>query len=252
MKKLTLFLIAALCLAGVTTYAQSLGDIAREEQKRREAVSGDVFIIEKKSVAASPGRDTLTDEANEDAKFDIDIGDNPVLGSDSARFILVKFADYLCSFCGRYSRETFPHILKEYIDANILRYTVIDHPILHQHSEKAAQAAHCASDQGKFWEIHRLMMAQQDSLSDLSSYARALDLNLSEFENCLAREKYAKRIQNNSALARSLEITSVPYFIIGLVDPQNPRRVKGISSISGAEPFSHFQKEIEAAIADGK
>ena len=179
---------------------------------------------------------------------EFEIGDNPVLGN--GKFILVEFTDYECPFCSRYVKETFPQILKEYVDTGILGYTVIDQPLpIHPRAEKAAQAAHCASDQGKYWEIHKLMMTQQDSLNDLSSYARTLDLNISEFEECLAADKYKERIQANMALARSMGITGVPGFVIGFVDAQNPGSVKGISSVRGAMPFTSFQKEIEAAIA---
>ena len=253
MKKSTIFLVAIICLAGAAAYSQSLGDLAREEQKRREAVSGQITVIENlSSIAVSPDRETLTgaeNTENEDVGFDIDIGDNPVLGSGNAKLILIKFNDYLCPVCGAYVKETFPQILKEYIDTNILKYVVIDNPFLRQHSETAAQAAHCAADQRKYWEIYRLMLTQQNSLGNLSSYARSLNLNISTFENCLATEKYKKRVQNNRALARSLEITSVPRFIIGSVDPRNPRKVKIISSLRGAHPFSNFQKVIDAAIA---
>jgi len=184
---------------------------------------------------------------------EFEIGDNPVLGNGSAKLILVEFTDYQCAFCGRHVRETFPQILQEYVDKGILSYTVIDHPLaMHQYAEKAAQASHCATDQGKFWEIHKLMMSQQDSLNDPSSYARSLGLNIPDFENCLATEKYRERVHGNIALSRSLGITGVPGFVIGLVDSQNPGLVKGISLIRGALPFSNFQKEIEAAIAANK
>jgi len=83
-------------------------------------------------------------------------------------------------------------------------------------------------------------------------YARALDLNITEFESCLAAEKYRERVVNNVALARSLEITGVPGFVIGLADSRNPGKVTGISSLRGAQPFTNFQKEIEAAIAANK
>ena len=130
---------------------------------------------------------------------------------------------------------------------------VIDQPLpIHPKAEKAAQAAHCASDQGKFWEIHKLIMTQQDSLDDLSSYARSLGLDIPVFENCLATDKYKEKVSSNMALARRLGITGVPGFVIGAADAQNPGSVKGISSILGAQPFSGFQKEIEAAIAANK
>jgi len=199
--------------------------------------------------AQMPKAPTVPQPINiKDVEFEI--GDNPVLGSDDAKLIVVEFTDYECTFCSRYVRETFPEILKEYVEKGILRYAVVDQPLpMHKSAEKAAQAAHCATDQGKYWEIHKLMMTQQDSLDDLSSYARSLQLNITEFENCLATEKYKEKVNNNTALAVKLGITGVPGFIIGLVDSQNPGNVKGISSIRGAAPFPNFQKEIESAIA---
>jgi len=182
--------------------------------------------------------------------IEFEIGDNPVLGSSNAKLIIVEFTDYECTFCSRYVRETFPDIIKEYVDKDIFRYAVVDQPLpMHKKAEKAAQAAHCAKDQGKFWDIHKLMMTQQDSLDELSSYARYLGLNISKFENCLETEKYKENVNKNMALALKLGITGVPGFVIGLVDSENPGNVKVISSIRGAVPFSNFKKEIEAAIA---
>jgi len=61
-----------------------------------------------------------------------------------------------------------------------------------------------------------------------------------EFESCPATEKYREMVQNNMVLARKLEITGVPGFIIGMIDTQNPGNVKGISSVRGAMPFPNF------------
>jgi len=224
-----------------------LEELQRNQQEMRLELQEIKSLLERlplpKTPAAAPQPINIKD-------VEFEIGDNPVLGNGNAKVILIEFTDYQCNFCGRYVRETLPQILTEYVDKGVLRYAVIDQPLaMHQHAGKAAQAAHCAADQGKFWEIHELMMNQQNSLSDPSFYARSLDLNIPEFENCLATEKYRERVQGNIALARSLGITGVPGFIIGLVDTQNPGGIKGISSIRGALPFSNFQKEIEAAIA---
>jgi protein-disulfide isomerase len=135
--------------------------------------------------------------------IEFNIGDNPVLGSESAKLIMVEFTDYQCQFCGRYTRETFPEIKKQYIDTGVIRYVVIDHPLpMHPDAPKAAEAAHCANDQGKYWEIHELMMAKQDGLKDLNSYAMALNLSTGEFENCLNTVKYRDTVSSNMALAR--------------------------------------------------
>ena len=76
------------------------------------------------------------------------------------------------------------------------------------------------------------------------------DLNIAEFEGCLATEKYRERVQANMTVARELEITGVPGFVIGRVAPENPGSVKGISFVRGAQSFSNFQKEIETALVD--
>jgi len=253
MMKSTL-LIFSVFLLSVSLFAQEnfsdmkafLEDLQKNQQEMRLELQEIKSLLSRLTLPKTPNAPQPNNV--KDIKFEI--GDNHVLGSGGARLILVEFSDYECTFCSRYVRETFPEILKEYIDKDILKYTVIDQPLaMHKKAEKAAQAAHCATDQGKFWEIHKLMMAQQDSLDDLSSYARSLEMNITEFEDCLAIEKYKERVQNNMALALKLGITGVPGFVIGHIDSLNPESVTGITSILGALPFSSFQKEIEAAIA---
>jgi protein-disulfide isomerase len=200
-----------------------------------------------------PNNPSNAAQPNTVKNVEFEIGDNPVLGNNNAKFILVEFTDYECPFCSRYVKETFSQIIKEYVDKDILRYAVIDQPLpIHPKAGKAAQAAHCALDQGKYWEIHKLMMTQQDSLDDLSSYARSLDMNIVVFEDCLKTDKYKEKVNKNMALARKLGINGVPGFVIGLIDSQNPGSVKGISSVLGAVPFSSFQKEIASALAANK
>jgi len=181
--------------------------------------------------------------------IEFDIGDNPALGSKSAKIILVEFTDYQCPFCGRYARETFPEIRKQYIDKGQIRYAAIDQPLpIHPEAAKAAEASHCAEDQGKFWEMHDAMMANQDALKDLSSYAKILKLNMGQFDDCLNTGKYGADVKKDMELANKLGINGVPGFIIGTVDENDPRKVTGISMIRGAMPFGAFQQELDAAL----
>ena len=122
---------------------------------------------------------------------EFNIGDNLVLGKETSKIIMVEFSDYQCPYCGRYARETLPEIRKQYVDGGSIRYVVIDQPLaMHPEAAKAAEAAHCAKEQDKFWQMHDAMMARQDGLKDLPSYARELKLNIREFENCLKTGKY--------------------------------------------------------------
>ena len=178
-----------------------------------------------------------------------DIGDNPVAGSESAKLIMVEFSDYQCPYCGRFTRETLPEIMKQYVDGGKIRYTVIDQPLpMHPEAPKAAEAAHCANDQGKFWEMHEALMANQDNLKNLSYYAKSLNLNIVEYENCLNTEKYKDAVNRNMSLAGDLGIDGVPGFILASVDAKDPRRVTGITTIVGAVPFVNFRQELDAAL----
>ena len=180
---------------------------------------------------------------------EFNIGDNPVLGIESAKLIVVEFTDYQCPFCGRYTRETFPEVRKQYIDKGQIRYAVIDQPLpIHPEAAKAAEASHCAEDQGKFWEMHEAMMANQDALKDLSSYAKTLKLNVRQLDDCLNTEKYAAGVKSNIELALKLGVNGVPGFIIGTVDENDPRKVTGISMIRGAMPIGAFQQELDAVL----
>ncbi len=181
---------------------------------------------------------------------EFEIGNNPIQGSGAAKLILVEFTDYQCPYCSRYVKETYPKIAEQYLNKGVIRYAIVDQPLpIHPLAGKAAEASHCADDQGKFWEMHKAMMLKQDSLGDLSTYALSLDLSVSEFENCIKTDKYKGEVVKDVALAQKLGINGVPGFIIGSIDPKNPMKVKGISFIRGALPFTNFQKEIDLAVA---
>ena len=182
---------------------------------------------------------------------EFELGDSPVNGSASARLIIVEFSDYSCPHCAGYVKETYPEIYKKYINPGKIRYAVIDYPLPDNNlAVKASEAAYCAGDQGKFWEMHSAIMHDQESLSDLASIAYFVDLNINKFERCLEIDKYNSRVMKHISLASGLEIPSVPGFIIASIDPENPRKVKGITYIRGAKPFELFQQEIDKALAD--
>jgi len=205
-------------------------------------------LAEIRALLSTPG--TPQPPAQPDIKgIKFDISANPVLGSESAQLILVEFTDYQCPFCGRYARETYPQLREQYVDKGVIRYAVIDQPLpMHPDAAKAAEASHCAEDQGKFWEIHEEMMAKQDALKDLSSYAKTLELNVGQFEDCLNTGKYGDAVRKDMELANKLGINGVPGFIIGTVDKNDPRKVTGLSMLRGAMPLDNFRREIDAAL----
>src|SRR5215213_6696082 len=83
----------------------------------------------------------------------ISAGTLPALGSQDARVVLIDFSDYQCPFCGRFYRDTMPQLDREYFKTGKVKYIFRDLPLeaIHPHAFKAAQAARCAGEQGKFW-----------------------------------------------------------------------------------------------------
>jgi protein-disulfide isomerase len=180
---------------------------------------------------------------------ELNLGSNQVKGSKTAKLAVFEFSDYQCSFCSRYNRETFSKISEQYIATGIIKYIVIDYPLSsHKYAAKAAEASHCAGEQGKYWEFHNLIMSKQESISDLLSYAAALNLDTLKYEECIKSSKYADIVSGNSVLASKIGIKGVPGFIIAATDIKDPSKATGISYIPGALPFDTFQKEINNAL----
>jgi protein-disulfide isomerase len=114
---------------------------------------------------------------------------------------------------------------------------------------RTAEAAHCADEQGRFWEMHDKMMSDPESVNDLNAIASSLDLDMQKFGSCMDEKKYAGKVDSNLSLAKKLNILAAPGFVIAASNPDNPQKVKGIFFILGAVPFAQFQKEIDQALA---
>ncbi len=88
--------------------------------------------------------------------------DDPVLGSSIAPVTIIEFSDFECPYCRRFFLETLPQIKKDYIDTNKVRLVFRDFPLtIHSGAEPAAQAADCAGEQGKYWEMHDKIFSEQ-------------------------------------------------------------------------------------------
>jgi protein-disulfide isomerase len=93
-------------------------------------------------------------------------GDLPVLGNTNAPVTLIEFSDYQCPFCERFFNGAEAQIKKEYVDTGKVKVYFRDFPLtqIHPGAQKAAEAARCASDQGKYWEYHDLIFNNQSSI----------------------------------------------------------------------------------------
>jgi len=181
----------------------------------------------------------------------IAVGDNPVLGKRDAPLTLIEFADYQCPYCRQFFDTTMGTLKQEYVEAGKLRYVFRDFPMaqLHPQARKAAEAARCAGEQGKYWEMHDVLLQNQQALhsEQLQVYAERLHLDGMAFRACFAAGKYRTLIQQNYDEAQSAGVRGTPSFLLGKTQPDDT--IEGVL-IRGARPLEEFRNEIERILAE--
>ena len=118
----------------------------------------------------------------------------------------------------------------------------------HAMAAKAAEAAHCAGDQGKYWEMHDRLFANQKALmpADLLTHAQALGLDQESFTKCLAGQMTA-RVRADLAMGAQAGVGSTPNFFVGV--PQPGGKIKVLRKLNGAVPFASFKSTIDGLLA---
>jgi protein-disulfide isomerase len=124
---------------------------------------------------------------------------------------------------------------------------------MHKQAFKASEAANCAADQGKFWEMHDLLFANQQTLDveNLVKHAGSLKLNTAKFKQCLDNNKYAERVRSHMNDGQKAGARGTPYFVLATAEP-NSTKVKAVKTINGAHPYSAFKSAIEELLASNK
>ena len=139
------------------------------------------------------------------------------------------------------------------MDTGKIRYAPLDFPLsMHAKAFDAAKATRCAGDQGKYWEMHDRLFANQQALEPWSGHAEALGLKVSEFDECMKSDKFADSIRADMKEGQKAGFSGTPSFMLAVSDPKDPKKVKGLVAIVGAQPYDRFKTEIEKALADNK
>jgi predicted DsbA family dithiol-disulfide isomerase len=134
-------------------------------------------------------------------------------GSKNSPVTLVEFADYECPYCQKMTAE-LQKLEKEYGDRLAVAYK--DFPLpMHRGAQKAAEAARCAGEQGKFWEYHDVLFySKQFQVDDLKAHARVLKLDGDRFDKCLDEGTEAEVVKKSLGEAQKLGLTGTPSFFV--------------------------------------
>jgi len=166
--------------------------------------------------------------------------DDPAQGKADAPVTVVEFSDFQCPFCLRVM-PTLKDLRAKYGDK--MRLVWKDFPLtqIHPQAFVAAQAGNCAREQGKFWEYHDKLFANQSALQPefLKKYAADAGLDTAKFNQCLEGSKYEARVQGALGTGTKLGISSTPTMYV------NGRM------INGAQPIDVFESVIDEELARG-
>ena len=183
----------------------------------------------------------------------ISVAHAPARGNPDAVVTLIEFSDYECPFCIRHFQQTMPRIDQNYINTGKIRYVFRDFPIDQNHPQaiKAHEAARCALEQDKFWELHPRLFSAPGTHTPLALEDRAKEAGLSEpaFRTCIASGSTTADIRASDNLAGTLGATGTPWFFVGLRDLKTDQ-VRVLKPIGGAQPYEQFVIALDAALIE--
>lgn len=168
--------------------------------------------------------------------------DGRSVGNSDAPVVVEVFSSFACIHCSSFAKDTEPQIIETYAETGDIYFTYRAFSNPSDASGLAAQAAFCAGDQGKFWEMHDTIYANFSaygySRKDLSKMASSLELDMDTFEACIDSEKYVDQINEDVDIGLAAGISGTPSFTIN-----------GVMTMEGNQSFETFQQQIEAALA---
>ena len=167
--------------------------------------------------------------------------EGPSRGADKAIVTIVEFSDFECPYCA-HVEDTLQQVQKKYGDN--VRLVFRDYPLFsHRTAKRAAEAAHCAEDQGKFWEMHDRLFTKGGPImdSDIFRFATQASLDRTKFDECLSSGKFKEAWKPGQDEGARVGVTSTPSFFI------NGRLIVGAATL---EAFARvIDEEIDRASA---
>jgi len=168
-----------------------------------------------------------------------------ITGDSSARLMVLEVSDFQCPYCKQFHEQTYTALRAAYVESGKVRMAYVNMPLRsHKNAWPAAEAAMCASAQGKFWVMHDSLFTSQERWAEIAKadtmfgrFARSMKLDAPQFDSCVSTHATRPLIASDAERSSSAGINGTPAFIIG------------DSLLSGAYPFTDFKRVIDANLA---
>ncbi|HVN16219.1 MAG TPA: thioredoxin domain-containing protein [Anaerolineales bacterium] len=175
-------------------------------------------------------------------------------GDPNAPIKITEFADFQCPYCLRFYQNTESQVMDSYVATGKVYFVYRSYGnFIGAESKSAAEAAYCAGDQNKFWEMHDILFANQKAENSgdfannrLMAFAKEIGLDMTQFQSCFNGGKYDKQTDQDFADAHANNVQATPSFVLSYTVNGQPKS----ELIEGAVPFSDFQTKIDAALAE--
>ncbi len=156
-------------------------------------------------------------------------GDAPSFGPADAKVTVVEFSDFQCPYCSRAASVTTQ--VKEKYGTKV-RFVFRQYPLsFHDNAQVAAEASLEAHKQGKFWEFHDKMFANQGALdrSSLEGYAKELKLDVTKFKGALDGKAHGAQVKSDLDLGNEVAVQGTPTMFINGKRVENPTDFGAVS-----------------------
>ena len=165
-----------------------------------------------------------------------------VYGDPNAPITLVEFGDYQCHYCNVFFETIEGDIITNYVETGKVKIIFKDYNIIGSDSVNASHGAHCAKDQGMFWEYHDILYSNWTgenngwaSPENLIFFAEEINLDMDQWVKCMDEKPHSKTILTSNEDAKKLQLTGTPAFFVISSDGQ-------VSKLFGAQPFEVFKR----------
>ena len=222
----------------------------REKRAQQERTQRIMIIVGIVLVAAAiavvlilPNLTPVGTVANNALKNGAQVGLNG-MGDPNASVKIIEYSDYQCPYCKKFMDETEQQLIDTYVSTGKVYFEYHSFgDFIGAESGRAAEAAYCAGDQQKFWQMHDIIFANQGAENSgqytdkrLTAFASQIGLDAGKFSDCFNSSKYASMVQKDGAEAQAAGVKATPSFT-----------VNG-TLVEGAQPFSYFQAQIDPLI----